>query len=88
MIDNMQNMQTVGQIGYNKSSFLPKINMQVIILSLIAIITLFQTFQLVRINAKASSAAIKSSVPAASSGSQPQNAASSSDVPQSMVGGC
>ena len=85
MIDSMQ---TTGQIGHDNAKSLPKINMQVVILSLIALITLFQTFQLARISAKAGSATIKSSVPAASSGSQPQSAGSSSEVPQSMVGGC
>lgn len=65
-----------------------KVNAQVIILGLIALITLFQTFQLVRINAKAGSTSVKATV-GASVGSQTQNnAVTPSDVPQSMVGGC
>lgn len=57
----------------------PKPNMQVIILGFVALITLFQTFQLIRISAQAGSATIKTAAPVTGS---------NADVPQSMVGGC
>jgi len=57
---------------------IPKPNIQVIVLGLVAFITLFQTFQLVQISAKSGSAPVKTA-PAA---------VTNPDVPQSMVGGC
>ncbi len=57
----------------------PKPNMQVVVLGLVAFITLFQTFQLVRISGKSATTIVKT-VPAA--------ATTNTDVPQSMVGGC
>ena len=56
----------------------PKPNLQIVVLGLIAVITLFQTFQLVQISAKSGSAPVKTA-PAA---------VTNPDVPQSMVGGC
>lgn len=56
----------------------PKPSIQIAVLGLVAIITLFQTVQLLRISARASSAPVKSA-PAA---------VTNPNVPQSMVGGC
>ena len=81
------NMETPNTIDHNARKFSPKINIQAVILGLIALIAIFQSFQLVRINAKANTSSVKTS-PAITASSQPQNAASNSDVPQAMVGGC
>lgn len=64
----------------------PKPNLQIIVLGLIAVITLFQTFQLVRISSKASSASVK--VAPATTTNSGTGTGSNADVPQSMVGGC
>lgn len=64
----------------------PKPNLQIIVLGLIAAITLFQTFQLVRISSKASSASVK--VAPATTTNSGTGTGSNADVPQSMVGGC
>ncbi|MCL5797383.1 MAG: hypothetical protein M1366_01090 [Patescibacteria group bacterium] len=64
---------------------LPKPNIQVAVLGLVAFITLFQTVQLVRIGAKASSTPVKA--PAAAT-TTTGGSGSNTDVPQSMVGGC
>jgi len=64
----------------------PKPNMQVAVLGLVAFITLFQTFQLVRISGKSSSAPVKAAPAAATNVSG--GSGSGSNVPQSMVGGC
>ena len=64
----------------------PKPNLQIVVLGLIAVITIFQTFQLVRINAKAGSSAVKTVPATNNSGSS--GAESNTDTPQSMVGGC
>lgn len=64
----------------------PKPNMQVAILGLVAFITLFQTVQLMRIGAKAASAPAKAAPAAASTNSG--GSGSNADIPQSMVGGC
>lgn len=67
----------------------PKPNMQVIILGFVALITLFQTFQLLRINSQAGSASVKAAAPATTnSGGGSPTTGSNADVPQSMVGGC
>ncbi|MBI2314503.1 hypothetical protein HYU93_00365 [Candidatus Daviesbacteria bacterium] len=63
----------------------PKPNLQIVVLGLIAVITLFQTFQLVRISSKASATPVKVA-PATTSGGV--GTGSNADVPQSMVGGC
>lgn len=68
----------------------PKPNMQIAVLGLIAVITVFQSVQLFRINSQVSSAPVKT-VPAATStstGGSSSGTGSSADVPQSMVGGC
>lgn len=67
----------------------PKPNLQVIVLGLIALVTLFQSFQLVRISAQASATPAKT-VPASTSttNSDSTGTGSNADVPQSMVGGC
>lgn len=63
----------------------PKPNIQVAVLGLVAFITLFQTFQLVRISGSTSTGTVKSAPAAAvSTGGSGANA----DAPQSMVGGC
>ncbi|MBU0978548.1 MAG: hypothetical protein ABIJ03_03380 [Patescibacteria group bacterium] len=71
---------------------IPKPNLQVMVLGLIAIITLFQTFQLTRISSRASSFLAKATQPPAvvssSSGSSDMGSNSDVAVPQSMVGGC
>lgn len=63
----------------------PKPNLQIVILGLIAVITLFQTFQLVRISSKASTASLKAPATTTNTGT---GTGSNTDVPQSMVGGC
>lgn len=65
----------------------PKPNLQIVVLGLVAFITLFQTFQLVRISSKASSASVKA-VPATTTTNSGTDTGSDADVPQSMVGGC
>lgn len=65
----------------------PKPNMQVLVLGLIAFITLFQTFQLVRISGASSSAPVKAA-PAAANATSGSGTGSNADTPQSMVGGC
>ncbi len=60
---------------------IPKPNMQVVVLGLVAFITLFQTFQLIRINAKSGSAPAVTNTGSGGTGG-------GGDVPQSMVGGC
>ncbi|OGE41660.1 hypothetical protein A3B45_04710 [Candidatus Daviesbacteria bacterium RIFCSPLOWO2_01_FULL_39_12] len=65
---------------------IPKPNLQIIVLGLIAVITLFQTFQLVRISSQASSASVKAA-PATTTNSG-AGTGSNTDVPKSMVGGC
>lgn len=64
----------------------PKPNLQIVVLGLIAVITLFQTFQLVRISSKASASTVKAA-PATTTNSG-TGTGSNADVPQSMVGGC
>ena len=66
---------------------LPKPNVQIVVLGLIAVITLFQTFQLVRISSKASSASVKAA-PATTTTNTATGTGSGAEVPQSMVGGC
>ena len=79
-------MTTDGETTPNSSLVIrvPKPNIQVAVLGLIAFITLFQTFQLLRISTQAGSAPVKAAAaPAAATGT-----GSSAEVPQSMVGGC
>lgn len=65
----------------------PKPNMQIAVLGLVAFITLFQTFQLVRISGSTSTGAIKSA-PAAATSTGGSGTGSNASTPQSMVGGC
>lgn len=67
---------------------IPKPNMQVVVLGLVAFITLFQTFQLVRISGASSSATVKTAPAAATGSNSGSGAGSGAGVPQSMVGGC
>ncbi len=64
----------------------PKPNLQIVVLGLIAIITLFQTVQLVRISSQTSQAPVKTAP--ATTNSESSGTGSNTDVPQSMVGGC
>lgn len=65
----------------------PKPNMQVAVLGLVAFITLFQTFQLVRISGASSSKPVKAA-PAAATTTSSGGTGSNANTPQSMVGGC
>lgn len=64
----------------------PKPNMQVAILGIVAFITLFQTVQLVRISGSASSVPVRAAATTTSTGST--GTGSNASTPQSMVGGC
>lgn len=67
----------------------PKPNIQVAVLGLVAFITLFQTFQLVRISGVSSKASVKTAPAAATTtSSQGTGTGSNANTPQSMVGGC
>ena len=68
----------------------PKPNLQIVVLGLVAAITLFQTFQLVRISSKASSVSVRAESPATTTttNSESSTTGSNADVPESMVGGC
>lgn len=65
----------------------PKPNMQIAVLGLVAFITLFQTFQLVRISGSSSAVTVKSA-PAAATASTGSGTGGNASAPQSMVGGC
>ena len=65
---------------------IPKLNVQIVVLSLVAVITLFQTVQLMRISSKVASGSIKSNV--STTNSSASGTGSSSDAPAAMVGGC
>jgi len=69
---------------------IPKPNVQIVVLGLVAAITLFQTFQLVRISSKANSVSVKAESPVAATttNSGPSTTGGSAEVPESMVGGC
>lgn len=69
---------------------IPKPNMQVVVLGLVAFITLFQTMQLVKISAQTNNAQIKAAPATSTSTGTTTGSGSGSgaDVPQSMVGGC
>lgn len=66
----------------------PKPNVQVMVLGLVAFITLFQTFQLIRISGASSSAPTKAAPAATTTSTNSGGTGSNSDTPQSMVGGC
>ena len=67
---------------------IPKPNMQVVVLGLIALITLFQTFQLVRISGKTSATPAKAAPAAAPTTGTGGGTGGNTSTPQSMVGGC
>lgn len=79
-------IHTIPQASHAVVLRVPRLNAQIIILSLIALITLLQTFQLIRISSKASTAIVKTTPASVPSSNTPGG--SSADEPQSMVGGC
>lgn len=81
-----QELINSGEVKNTITLRIPKMNMQIVVLSLVAIITLFQTFQLMRISSKISSGSIKTSTSAVSPASS--TAGNNSGAPASMVGGC
>ena len=85
MAENMQPSQNT-QGGNTVTLQVPKLNMQVVVLALVAVITLFQTYQLWKIGNKTGSGSVKVSTPATSS--QGSGSGSNSDAPAAMVGGC
>lgn len=75
--------QTPEQSSGTITLSVPRPNIQVIILALVALVTLFQTFQLVRISLASSESSVKPAVvQPATSGT------TATDAPQEMVGGC
>lgn len=84
-------IHTIPQQGVDNSiTFrVPKPNMQVAVLGLVAFITLFQTVQLVRISGSTGTASVKA-VPATttSTGATGAGSGAGASTPQSMVGGC
>lgn len=66
----------------------PKPNMQIAVLGLVAFITLFQTMQLLKINSQTGNAQIKAAPAQTTSTGNSAGTGSGADVPQSMVGGC
>ncbi len=67
---------------------IPKINLQSGILGLVAVITVFQTVQLFRINNRAGSASVQASTAVSSPSGSSQGSGANAAAPQSMVGGC
>ena len=68
---------------------IPKPNIQVVVLGLVAFITLFQTVQLVRISGSANTGTVKSApAPVSNTGSGAGGSGADANTPQSMVGGC
>lgn len=94
MIDNKQAVTNpLHQIPASKGDAtvtlrIPKPNMQVAVLGLVAFITLFQTFQLIRIGGRAGSTPVKSAPAAVPNTGSGGGTGGGADVPQSMVGGC
>lgn len=66
----------------------PRLNMQVAVLGLVAFITLFQTVQLVRISGSAGTASVKVAPAAVSTTSSGTGTGADASAPKSMVGGC
>ncbi len=64
---------------------IPKMNVQIVVLSLVAVITLFQTVQLMRMSNKVSSGSVKTSTSTVAPAS---GASNNSAAPAAMVGGC
>lgn len=67
---------------------LPKINLQTGLLGLVALITVFQTAQLFRINSRAGAASVKASTVSSNPSPSSHGSGSNAAAPQSMVGGC
>lgn len=68
---------------------LPKPNMQVMVLGLVAAITLFQMVSILNISNKLGTSGVKAVAPATTqTGSTGGGSGSGANVPQSMVGGC
>jgi len=95
MVENHEHSQTgaLHQVPSSNEGTMvlrvPKPNLQVAVLGLVAFITLFQTFQLVRINSASGSTSVKTAPAAATStSSQGSGTGSNASTPQSMVGGC
>jgi len=65
---------------------IPKVNAQVAVLALLALVTVFQTAQLYALKAKAGSVTVKSAAAAAAPGAASQSG-SNAAMPD-MVGGC
>lgn len=66
---------------------IPRPNMQVAVLGIVAFITLFQTVQLVRISGTANAAPVKA-VSTTTTSTEGSGTASNANTPRSMVGGC
>ncbi|MBF8280332.1 MAG: hypothetical protein HW383_105 [Candidatus Magasanikbacteria bacterium] len=66
---------------------IPKLNMQVIVLALLAIVTIFQTVQLYSLKSKAGALTVKAATGGASSAAPAAAAGSNAALPD-MVGGC
>lgn len=82
-------MHQIPQQGNNAMVLrIPKPNMQVAVLGIVAFITLFQTFQLVRISGASNSTSVKALPAATTTSTHSSGTGSNADVPESMVGGC
>ena len=67
----------------------PKPNIQIVVLGLVAFITLFQTVQLVRISGSTNTETVKTApAPVSNNGSGTGGSGADANTPQSMVGGC
>lgn len=67
---------------------LPKINLQAGLLGLVALITVFQTVQLFRINNRAGATTVKASSVSSNPSPSSHESGANAAAPQSMVGGC
>lgn len=77
-------------VGNTITIRVPKPNMQIAVLGLVAFITLFQTFQLFRISGSTGATSVKAAQTTTTSVGGPSKTGSGSgaSTPQSMVGGC
>lgn len=66
----------------------PRPNMQVAVLGIVAFITLFQTVQLLRISGSTETASVRAVAATTSTGASGTGSGSDASTPQSMVGGC
>lgn len=78
---------TQPEAGNTVTLRIPKLNWQVAALGLIALITVFQTYQLTQVSNKASASTVKAA-PASGSTTSSHNATSGGSAPEAMVGGC